>query len=209
MRAIALGRAFLAGSIAATLRALLPVALGCGSPQADEGPRPIASRRSDPQPYVPPPLDGAPRSGRVVGLVAEGSRLDVVGAALAVVQAIVDEDLDVLMALVAEGQDLAVGTAGRTVPRSMLRDHFDQQFALLDFHQFTLEEVVDRERVEVVPFESPGTGTGSTGPLRTGDVLVRLQMRVTERNRRRYFEDVYEWWFRESRGRWQIVVWGD
>jgi hypothetical protein len=145
-------------------------------------------------------------AGQIVGVVAVGSSLDVVSAAFRLVQAIIDEDLEGVMAFVAE--DLALGTTGRTVPGRMLQRHFESQFALLDYHQFTLEEVVDRDGVEVVPFEAHEGPTPAEGGLREGDVLVRLSMLVTSRNRRRYFEDVYEWWFRQVDGRWQIVAWG-
>jgi len=178
----------------------------CGAPQDGEAPPAPVSRRADPQPYVPPAADAPPESGHAVGVVAVGSSLDVVAAALRVVQAIIDEDIEGVMGVVAD--DLAIGTTGRSVPRRMLHRHFDSQFALLDYHQFTLEEVVDRDRIDVVPFESHGSAGRSGGTLREGDVLVRLNMLVTSRNRRRYFEDVYEWWFRQVGGRWRIVAWG-
>jgi hypothetical protein len=137
-------------------------------------------------------------------LVAVGSTLDVVGAALAVIQAIINEDIEGVMSAVVE--ELAIGSTGRTVPRSMLRRHFESQFSMLDYQQFTLEEVVDREGVEVTPYETHHAAPGGT--LQAGDVLVRLRMLVTSRNRRRYFENTYEWWFRQEGGRWQIVAWG-
>jgi hypothetical protein len=34
-------------------------------------------------------------------------------------------------------------------------------------------------------------------------------MRVTQRNRRRYFDDVLDLWFRRQAGRWRIVALGD
>ena len=167
-----------------------------------------ASRRSDPLPWIPPPVISTPESGHTVGLVASsgGSPSGVVAVSLAFVRAILDEDLEGLMDFLAA--ELAVGTSGRTVPNRMLREHFQRQFALLDFGQFTLEEVVYRDRIEVVRFEDEESGARAGGTLREGDVLVRLNMLVTRRNRRRYFDDVMELWFRHEAGRWRVVAWG-
>ena len=184
----------------------LVAAFGCGGPRVTDQEAPQVTRRTDPQPYVPPATDAPPTSGQVAGVVAAGSSLDVVSAALRVIQAILDEDIDGVMSVVAE--ELAIGSSGRRVPRTMLQRHFESQFALLDYHQFSVDEAVDRDRIDVVPYDAHPSARRSGGTLQEGDVLVRLNMLVTRRNRRRYFEDVYEWWFRQVGGRWQIVAWG-
>jgi len=142
-----------------------------------------------------------------MGVTATVAEDDVRGTALAFIRAWLAEDLDALMELISE--DFSLGSGGRSISRQVLREAWQRQFARLDFTQFTVDEVVDYEQIEVIPYEERAMRGPSHGGLRSGDLLVRLRMRVTRRNRRRYFDDVLELWFRRQRGRWQIVALGD
>ena len=189
--------------------ALAAVLLGCG-PAAAPPPEsvPLVMRRDDPQPYLPPVARGAFRSGSTMGVSASMAEDDVRASALAFMRAWLAEDIEGLMALISE--DFALGAGGHSISRQVLREAWQRQFARLDFTQFTVDEVVDHDALEVIPFDQQARRTGpSQTVLRTGDLLVRLRMRVTQRNRRRYFEDVLELWFRRQRGRWLIVALGE
>lgn len=190
----------------ASLAALLA---GC-APEAAQQPEsvPLVTRRDDPQPYLPPVARGAVHSGATVGVSASMAEDDVRGSALAFMRAWLAEDIEGLMDLISE--DFALGAGGRSISRQVLREAWQRQFARLDFTQFTVDEVVDHDAIEVIPFDDQAQRSGpSQGVIRPGDLLVRLRMRVTQRNRRRYFEDVLELWFRRQRGRWLIVALGE
>ncbi len=171
------------------------------------------TRRADPQPYHPPATRGPLHSGTTVGLFAAVTEDDVRASAFTFMRAWLAEDLEGLMELMSEEFSLAAG--GRTISRRVLREAWQRQFARLDFTQFTVDEVVDRDRIEVIPFDEhrsrqpQGMRRRQHRSLRTGDLLVRLRMRVTRRNRRRYFDDVLELWFRRQGSRWRIVALGD
>jgi hypothetical protein len=117
------------------------------------------------------------------------------------------EDIEALMELISE--EFSLGSGGRSVSRQVLREAWQRQFSRLDFTQFTVDEVVDYDHIDVIPFEERTMRGPSHLGLRSGDLLVRLRMQVTRRNRRRYFDDVLELWFRRERSRWQIVALGD
>lgn len=195
--------------LAAWSAALAVLGAGC-APGAAQQPEavPLVMRRDDPQPFLPPVARGQLRSGATVGVSASMAEDDARVAALAFMRAWLAEDLDGLMALISE--DFSLGAGGRSISRQVLREAWQRQFARLDFTQFTVDEVVDHDAMEVIPYdEQARRGGPSQGVLRPGDLLVRLRMRVTQRNRRRYFEDVLELWFRRQRGRWLIVALGE
>jgi hypothetical protein len=188
---------------------LLALVAAC-APEAAQQPEavPLVTRRDDPQPYLPPVARGAFHSGATVGVSASMAEDDVRASALAFMRAWLAEDIEGLMDLISE--DFALGAGGRSISRQVLREAWQRQFARLDFTQFTVDEVVDRDAIEVIPYDDQAQRSGpSQGVLRAGDLLVRLRMRVTQRNRRRYFEDVLELWFRRQRGRWLIVALGE
>ncbi len=181
------------------------LALGCGGPEPTPVAAPVA-RRADPQPYLPPPTEGPTKSGVVLGVTAEASQDDVRSAARAFMRAWIHEDIDALMEYI--GEDFSLGSSGRTLPRQVIQQAWQRQFALLDYTQFTLDEVLDPDGIEVIPYGEQRSSRHQASWLRPGDLLVRLRMRVTRRNRRRYFDDVIELWFRQVGGRWQIVALG-
>jgi hypothetical protein len=106
-------------------------------------------------------------------------------------------------------EDFMLGSSGRVIARQVLEEAWQRQFARLDYTQFSLDEVVDREQIEVIPFDEATARRPQQRGLRSGDVLVRLRMLVTQRNRRRYFDDVQQLWFRRQQGRWRIVAMGN
>lgn len=181
--------------------------LSCTTTTAPPPAAPRASRRADPQPYLPPVTRGPLRSGVTVGVTASVAEDDVRATALTFMRAWLAEDIEALMELISD--DFSLGSGGRSVSRQVLREAWQRQFARLDFTQFTVDEVVDYDHIDVIPFEERTMRGPSHGGLRSGDLLVRLRMQVTQRNRRRYFDDVLELWFRRERGRWQIVALGD
>lgn len=168
---------------------------------------PRAARRADPQPYLPPVNRGPLRSGVTVGVTATVAEDDVRATALTFMRTWLAEDIEGLMELISE--DFSLGSGGRSVSRQVLREAWQRQFSRLDFTQFAVDEVVDYDHIDVIPFEERTMRGPSHGGLRSGDLLVRLRMQVTRRNRRRYFDDVLELWFRRERSRWQIVALGD
>jgi hypothetical protein len=168
----------------------------------------LAVRRDDPQPFLPPVTRGSLHSGATLGVSATMAEDDVRASALGFMRAWLAEDIEALMELISE--EFALGAGGHSISRQVLREAWQRQFARLDFTQFSVDEVVDFDAIEVTPFEErPGSPSASQGVLRPGDLLVRLRMQVTQRNRRRYFEDVLELWFRRQRGRWLIVALGE
>ena len=178
----------------------------CAAPDA---PAPVAApiaRREDPRVYLPPPIDGVARSGSTLGITAVVPQDDVRSAALTFLRAFIAEDIETLMGFV--GESFALGTSGRVLPAQVIREAWQRQFALLDYTQFTVEEVLEHYGIEVVSFEESGSGVDRSQWLRPGDILVRFRMRITSRNRRRYFEDPMELWFRHVGGRWRIVAVG-
>jgi hypothetical protein len=188
----------------------LAALLSSCTPEAAQSAAPVApvTRRDDPQPYLPRVARGVFRTGATVGVSASMAEDDVRSSALAFMRAWLAEDIEGLMALISE--DFALGAGGRSISRQVLREAWQRQFARLDFTQFTVDEVVDHDAIEVIPYDDQAQRGGpSQGVLRGGDLLVRLRMRVTQRNRRRYFEDVLELWFRRQRGRWLIVALGE
>jgi hypothetical protein len=195
-----------AGRLGAVIILVTPIFGGaCGAAEPEVTTVPVA-RRSDPQPYVPPPVDGPTKSGRMVGVTALVPQDDVRAAALNFLRGWINEDIEALMEFI--GDDFSLGTTGRTLPRQVLREAWLRQFALLDYTQFTLDEIIDRDAFEVIPYGEQQLSGGNANWLRTGDLLVRLTMRVTRRNRRRYFDNTIELWFRQVGGRWQIVALG-
>lgn len=192
-------------------RLLTVLAVGLGLTACPSTPTPtptVAVRRADPQPYIPPASRGPLRSGTTTGLFATMAEDDVRSAALAFLRAWIAEDVDGLMELISE--DFSLGAGGRTISRRVLREAWQRQFARLDFTQFSLDEVVDHNQIEITSFDERSSHRSPQHRgLRSGDLLVRLRMQVTRRNRRRYFDDVLELWFRRQRGRWLIVALGD
>ena len=188
--------------VAATAAVVVVGMSGCSASMPMTAPA-VTVRRADPQPYVPP----APWWPE--GLFATMAEDDVRAAALDFLQSWLTEDVDRLMELISE--DFTVGaTGGRSINRRVLREAWQRQFLRLDFTQFSLEEVVDENQIEVISFDEQTTRRSPRHRgLRSGDLLVRLPMLVTRRNRRRYFEDVLELWFRRQRGRWRIVAMGN
>ena len=104
--------------------------------------------------------------------------------------------------------DFSLGNTGRRLPRQVLQEAWQRQFSLLDYTQFTIDEIIDRDNVEVVPYDNRSADGRHDSGLHSGDLLVRLNMRVTRRNGRRYFDNVIELWFRRVEGRWQVVALG-
>jgi hypothetical protein len=194
--------------VAATAAVVVVGMSGCSASMPMTAPA-VTVRRADPQPYVPPATRGPLHSGATVGLFATMAEDDVRAAALDFLQSWLTEDVDRLMELISE--DFTVGaTGGRSINRRVLREAWQRQFLRLDFTQFSLEEVVDENQIEVISFDEQTTRRSPRHRgLRSGDLLVRLPMLVTRRNRRRYFEDVLELWFRRQRGRWRIVAMGN
>lgn len=184
----------------------LTLGAACASVETSASTAPPISRREDPQPYLPPPTEGPPRSGATLGVTAVVPQDDVRAAALTFMSAFVDEDIETMLGFV--GENFSLGTTGRMLPRRVLEEAWRRQFSILDYTQFSLDEAIDRESMEVIPFEEHQTGPRGTQWLTEGDVLVRLRMRVTTRNRRRYFDNPTELWFRQVGGRWQIVALG-
>ncbi len=194
--------------LTAAVALTLVTILGCGATEVAPTMRPLVARRSDPQPYLPPATREPLRSVATIGLYATVAEDDVRASALSFIRAWVTEDIDALMDLISD--DFSLGSGGRTISRQVLREAWIRQFARLDFTQLTIDEVVDQERIEVIPYEEHGhIRMPAQGVLRTGDLLVRLRMLVTQRNRRRYFDDVVELWFRRNQGCWEIVALGD
>jgi hypothetical protein len=126
---------------------------------------------------------------------------------VAFLQAWLQEDVEALMELVSG--DFALAPGSRATSRRTVREAWQRQFARLDYTQFSLDDVLDPTQIEIETFEERQTRTPARqGWLQPGDRLVRLPMRVTRRNRRRYFDDTIELWFRRDSGRWQIVALG-
>lgn len=165
------------------------------------------ARRADPQPYYPPATRGPSRSGSTVGLFASVAEDDVRAAAISFMRAWLAEDVESMMELMSE--DFMLGSSGRVIARRVLREAWQRQFARLDYTQFSIDEVVDRDHIEVLPFDERIARRPQQRGLRSGDLLVRLRMLVTRRNRRRYFDDMQQLWFRRQQGRWRIVAMGN
>lgn len=179
----------------------------CASATIQTTAAPPSARRSDPQPYHPPVTRSPLHSGVTLGVTATVAEDDVRSTALSFLRSWLAEDIEALMELISE--DFSLGSGGRSISRQVLREAWQRQFARLDFTQFTVDEVVDYDHIAVIPFEERTMRSPAHGGLRSGDLLVRLRMLVTQRNRRRYFDDVLDLWFRRERGRWQIVALGD